>query len=264
MEWQTLCIFILLGILFLAIFGEFGLRLFKKVMIRRGATKILDMALRAWGTPHRWEVVNYLDYSQCDLGWYDDQRAVLQRLGFRHVADAVNRTLESVDNNSQPTFIRLLVSEDGAICGVLYHFRSLVVDQPVEARVAEFVTEFSDGTFTMTTPTDNVDLTADVPGIRRERPGFEMTTPERLDHHRRIVALYLENHPDVTTVRLGDWSSILASMEREQGLKQRWRQSIGWLTEEEFRRFGKNVEEEVLKAVWAEVQRQAKTRHSTK
>lgn len=68
--------------------------LWNRLTIRRHARSILKMAKAAWGAPHVYERINYLKFTQCDLGWYDDERRKLEELGFTYLHDFTDRTIQ--------------------------------------------------------------------------------------------------------------------------------------------------------------------------
>ena len=240
--------------------------MWNRLAIRRTARQVIATAKAAWGTPHEYRLVNYLQFTQCDLAWYDDRRRELEALGFTYLADFEDVTISRSLTTSQPTFMRVLTAAEGDVCACIYQVTSSVVTPESngaaeirETFCVEFETEFSDGTFLLTTPTREVDLTDEVPGIRRIRPAFEETVEERLRRHREELAMYLGNHRDTQPIAVRTWDDLLAQMHRCQGLKIRHRETTGWISEEELRRFGVGQRPEVLDAVWAEIKRQNKS-----
>lgn len=237
-----------------------------RLAIRSTAKKVIATAKAAWGTPHEYRQVNYLEFTQCDLGWYDDRQRELEALGFLPVADFEDVTISRSLRDSQPTFMRVMRSPSGDVCACIFQVTSSVVTpesagapQIRETFCVEFESEFSDGTFFLTTPTRDVDLTDEVPGIRRVRPAFEEMVEERLRRHREELAMYQENHPSVQPVLVLGWEDLVAQMHRCQGLKIKHRAATGWISEEELNRFGAGQSPELLKAVWAEIRRQNKS-----
>ncbi len=127
--------------------------------LERAARQIQEVLEVNYAPEHEWVRVNAQDLAHLNLSFYDRARKELEKLGFRYLGDAENRTLTRL-NPASRTFVRLMVSRDGRILAGIYALPGPGFLKPLQwlgmfpkMEVVELDSELSDGSFLTTSPT---------------------------------------------------------------------------------------------------------------
>src|SRR6266496_1781033 len=152
-------------------------------------SKILETIKALSMEKHEYGPARPREFPHLDLTFYDRSEHELDQLGFRSLGDWENLTVSGASTVVMRTFLRLAVSRDGLVTAALYHARTRLVlclllsvlgKQPV-FKVCEFESEYSDGSFLVTT-NSKVASTLRIPPVM---------IVESKPHHTPIAALSL-------------------------------------------------------------------------
>jgi hypothetical protein len=133
-----------------------------------------------YGAVHEFRPATDGDFDGLDRDYYERTTRELAERGFRHLGDLVDKTIEGQSGLTTP--IRVLSSADGSTQVGLYHFKLPKMPPQHQGRpmyICDVATEFSDGTFLLTSNTQSADLMTPPPRITKRQHPLE-TTPQQL------------------------------------------------------------------------------------
>jgi hypothetical protein len=211
--------------------------------VRRTAAEIQRGLEEVYKKRHQYVEVDSSDFSFLDLRHYDETAVILEAEGFQRIGDFEDVTLTMAFPTTR-TFVRALVSADGAIRVGIYHSKRrglgslfLGVAGVGSAKVVDFETEFSDGRFLLTSNATLASNIVQPPQILCVYLSPSMPITEMLYLHRQRVAKYQEAHPQVLPETVFTLRELFVSQNRMMAIKSRFRRSLGGgITEEEMRR----------------------------
>ena len=133
------------------------------------AQKLLKTMQALYTDQHTFQHVDCKTFRHVDQKFYQHTQKMLEKLGFRQIADIEDVTV-SQTKISHRTFIRVLLSSDRTIMGACYQFPlSWLVRlfqwiglAPKGGKVIDLESELSDGSFLVTTNTLEMDTTTDI------------------------------------------------------------------------------------------------------
>jgi hypothetical protein len=197
---------------------------------KAAANRAVELNKAVYGSePYEYRMVQPSEFPELDSEFYDRARSWFEARGFRFLGDRENVTLSRIMPRAR-TFIRTMVSADGTIFGGAYHVKlQQVRGLPAEARIIEFETELSDGTFVTTSNAPATARTLEVSGIDAERFPGETSPDELLRTHRERLAGVAESRPPLTATRLKTMEDVISFQRRMQALGAKYKQSIGYL-----------------------------------
>lgn len=208
------------------------------VVYKRKSPKQLRAAERLLMSLSEYEVARLEQFQFLDLAFYDDAQAAFEGLGYRLLGNLTDRRIGA--NSPVRTFVRVMVSSDGADVGAIFHLRFrgplkilLWVFRVKEQRVVEQETEFSDGTFLNTTLADARIMLAQPSAFQTEHMPADTTVRQLCFRHSKRVAERLKGIPDVATVTITTLEEAIASQRRGEWVKVLWRRKLGGLTRDE-------------------------------
>lgn len=233
---------------------------------KKGAQQLVDLVRHLYSGRHEYRDADPARFPHLDLRFYDETARLLEREGFVRLGD-----LEDVTNNEAPgavgvpLFIRGLTGESGRILAGIYHFRMMgwrawVVRLNGGAKsfkVVDFETDLSDGAFLMTSNATSARAMSLPPQILADYLPSGCSPLEALEAHRRRLAGYLAEHPEVQVQPITTTEQAIAVIHRIEDLKAEYRRSKGGIVEpeelvraadqmivgtEEARRLGREVE----------------------
>ena len=177
---------------------------------------------------------------------YESAQRDFSALGFRHLGDVVDETIEQISDVSPP--IRVMVSIDGTTTAGFYHFTPPEVPAKFGGKpllMIDLASEFGDGTFLASGNTQGLDLTTAAPGIDRRQHPLETPIEElvRLHEAEKQKLLAAKSAAGSRAVVINTLSQALESEKRQQALKNKFRKQIGYIDPEEVRRIAKNVDD---------------------
>ena len=194
---------------------------------------------------HQFRAAEEDDFEFLDLPAYEDAARVLAGLGFRHLGDVVDETIE--ESTDITTVIRVLASTDGATTAAFYHLTPPTRPRGFRGKrllMCDLATEFTDGTFLATANTKGRDLTTAATGIDRRQHPLETPLPDLVRSHeaekqRLLAARAGAKASAVTCVVVHTLADALAFAQRQQAAKNVFRRQIGYIDPEEVRRIAR-------------------------
>lgn len=210
-----------------------------KWQVRRGAKNTLADQQKVYGGPHEIREANPQEFRGIDHAWYDRMRDELQRLGLIWAGDVEDVTISQAHPGMR-TFLRNFHGDGGNIQAALYDVPALSLTLkfcrllrliPRDLRTLDLETEFCDGAFVCTTTAWHVSSAITQPAQIMTAYLPQGTPPDIvLANHRQRLRQYMEMNPQVRPVRASTLLAIRQSQARMQEIKNRHRQSVGWIT----------------------------------
>ena len=233
--------------------------------LAEGAEEILAGTRAMYDKVHEFRDATPDDFEGLDRNYYEETtRALADSGGYRHLGDVVDKTIEEIGHPATP--IRVLAAADGSHTVAIYHLNlsggmddddddddeeeeDEIEDTDDDAGEAEdkrlmcdVTTEFSDGTFLMTSNTQESDLMTPPPQIEQRKFPLRTPIPELLrahvaEHHKLLAA----KGPEVRAVTVGTLADAIESERRQQAVKNAFRKGIGFVEPNEIRRIMSRV-----------------------
>ncbi|MGD8452267.1 MAG: hypothetical protein PVJ57_10650 [Phycisphaerae bacterium] len=236
------------------------LRFLRWRRMRKLAAGILNDLERIHVPRHEYRPANPGDFPHVDQDFYDGNSAFLSQNGFRFLADMENVTVNAACHVVR-TYIRTMLADDGTTAVSLYDpRRAPEPGQPaVEAvtklgGVADFGTDFTDGTFIGTSNAPDADVWELPPQMQTEHLGADATLTELIVRHAERVVQYADERPDAHPVVFHSLEDVLASAQQTQAVRAAHRRSLGMITREELRRLA-GGRQGFADELYAEIQR---------
>jgi hypothetical protein len=206
------------------------------------AQQMIDANKSMYGEIHEFRPAEEDDFDGLDLNYYDGTKQLLAESGFRHLGDIVDETIE--ESNDLTTPIRSMTSPDGTTQIGLYHFKIPSLPEKFagqEMLMCDVSTEFSDGTFLLTSNSQGADQMTPPPRIVRRQHPLSTTPLELIAAHETEKQKLLAAKPGVTAVAMSTLEDVIASEKRQQEIKNSFRKDIGYVDPEEVRRISNNL-----------------------
>jgi hypothetical protein len=199
---------------------------------QNSAQKLDEMNQRMYGGVHRRRAVPermIADY-KLDAGFYDQATGQLQSLGFRRLPDFIDTDAEEAAPWGK-TVLRPFLSGDGTVMAAVYTVRftgwtRLLVLVMGKIRVIDLETELSDGTFVATSTATQAGKTLEFPGVSRRFFPPTMPAADLLSaHQEHLLGVLAQKEPGVGALVLRSPEDLFASQDRQQLLKNHFRNS---------------------------------------
>jgi hypothetical protein len=232
-------IVVVIGIVAKALIGKFSKGL------NKAALEMVQSNKGMYGAVHEFRAAEEEDFEGLSDVYYEQTKRALEEKGFRHLGDVVDSTIEEQNGISPP--IRVLASVDGATQVGIYHVKLLHVPSALAGRdmlMCDVSTEFSDGTFLLTSNTQESDLTTPPPRIQRRQHPLETTPLNLVAAHDAEKEKLLAAKPGVDCVRVSTLDDALESEKRQQEAKNAFRKEIGYVDPEEVGRIADGIGED--------------------
>jgi hypothetical protein len=197
-----------------------------------------------YGKVHEFRPADEEDFEDLNRAYYDDTRRELEGMGYRHLGDIVDETIE--EQNGLVTPIRVMSSADGTVQVGLYHFKMPNLPAKFagqEMLMCDLSTEFTDGMFLLTSNTQEADLTTTPPRLRKRRHPMGTPVTELLASHEGEKQKMLAPRDGVECVVVNILEDAIASEKRQQEAKNDFRKEIGFVDPEEVRRIAGGMED---------------------
>ena len=202
---------------------------------------------------HQFRSADEEDFDLVDGEGYAATRKALEGLGFRHLGDVVDETIEELAGLT--TVISVMASTNGTTSVGFYEFAAPAMPRGMEGKkllMCDVSTEFTDKTFLITANTQGLDQTTAVTGIDRRQHPLETSIAElvRMHETEKAKLLVAKSHggpglpPAISAVVINTLDDALESEKRQQGLKNEFRKQIGYVDPEEVRRVASTTVEE--------------------
>jgi hypothetical protein len=210
---------------------------------RKAAQEIVADTKAIYSDRHDFAEVSARDtaFRHLDHAFYERALSEFTAGGFRYLADMEDRTL-SRQFPQMRTFVRMFVGDEGATSGAAFHAKvrgwmrllKLVGLLPARPFYFDLETEFSDGTFIVTTNTLGADLSAEVPGVERQAVPQNTLLPEMLRTHRSAVERKREDA--VFPLKMHSVGEVWAMQHRLQEVKNAAKAALGFVDHEQIAR----------------------------
>lgn len=216
--------------------------LLHRYQMKRGAKNIIKTQKAIYSTQHEYRRITPEEFPFLDRQFYDDVRKWLEQDGFDTLGDYENVTLTAAMPKMR-SFLRSFSGDRGNIIAACYHFRNRGFSRfllrlfkiPSSAKVVEFETEFTDGSFLLTGNSLEMDRTGPVPGLKRVQLPMASPWPDILAAHRRQLQIDMGLNPDLKPRPLRTVEDVIAAQHRQQEIKNRHKKSIGYMDTNELR-----------------------------
>ena len=228
----------------------------------KAAREILALIAATYQPTHEYVPADARLFGHLDSRFYERTTRLLGSNGFRKLADIEDKTITNSPNGVlMPVLVRTMLSRDGTVLAGLYHPRIkrlglrilLWVFRKLPGKVIDMETEFSDGSFVVTSNAVSaaaIELPTTL--ISAEFLPGTVTALAVFHRHAARVAAHLVARPGVGTRAVSTLDELLASQNRMNAIKAAYRGEIGAVTKAELERlsmFGKTVAGEVHAAV---------------
>ena len=218
------------------------------------AQELLQAMQSLYVPQHTFQQVDGKTFRKVDQKHYQRTQIILEKLGFRRVADIEDITVTQ-SNPANRTFIRVFLSSDRTIVSACYHFplawlvRLLqwVGLAPCGGKVIDLETELSDGSFIVTSNTQEMDTTADIPGVHRQQFPHNTTAETLLSQHRAKLREFVQR--GIQPLKQNNYAEIEAAQHRLQAIKSGYRASVGFVTNEDIDRTANRRQQEAVEVL---------------
>lgn len=209
---------------------------------KKGAQQLTALVRHLYAGQHEYREADPARFPHLDLGFYDEAARLLEREGFVRLGDLEDVTLnEAPGSAGAPLFLRGLTGDEGRILAEIYHFRPrgwrswltriLGAGKPLKG--VDLQTDLSDGAFLTTSNAASARAISLPPQILSDHLPSGCTPMEVLEIHRRRLADYLAEHPDVEVRPITTTDQAIALAHRIQDLKVEHRKSMGGIPTQE-------------------------------
>ncbi len=232
----------------------------RKKSSKKGAKKIYETQKEIYSKRHEYQEINPNVFTFLDLSFYDKIRDLLLSERFKFMGDYENMTLSKIAPNMR-TFIRTMLDPSGTIMTGIYHFKArgwikfilMFTKIPSQNKTIDFESELDNGTFICTSNTLKMDTTGDVPGIVRNQFPSNIPVLEMLNNHKNSIQNILSQSSGVKLLKMNSLAEILSSQQRLQDLKNKHKQSFGYMDKTELEKISQNSYKEATDDVIKEI-----------
>lgn len=215
-------IFAVLGGLLAIVFAFY---LIGRRAIRKAAANIHAHGSRIYSGAHTYAPVSSTEFPHLDLASYERTQAELEGLGFTLLTDIADVTVNEAGGQVMPTFVRVMVRDEGAVIAAVYHAR-VHGSQPTgqgNFHVLDFETPVSDGAFVMTSNAPMAGSLDDPAEVESEFLPVGTTADVLLARHQARMAAYLADHPGAQPLRSRSIDDVIAHQQRLDEIKAAFR-----------------------------------------
>jgi hypothetical protein len=210
------------------------------------STKVmLDNAKAMYDRIHDFRPATDEDFTKVDRDAYEQTTRDFADAGFRQLGDLVDQTIEQLGQTGPP--MRIMSSADGTTVAALYHFNHPNVPPSQDAPatlICDLTSEFSDGTFLVTSNTEELDQLTAPPRIQRRQLPLETATQMHRARHETEKQKLLAAKIGATCIAVSTLDDAIEMAKRQQAIKNEYRKSIGYLDPAEVRRIASKVADE--------------------
>lgn len=204
--------------------------------MRKGARKTIDLMKKMYCGAHEYREVNPVEFPQLDHEFYRQTQAELEKAGFRYLADIEDVTVARANPNFY-TFLRSMIGDDGTIMASIYDARVRGLMRllqfsgllPHDMRIIDLETEFDDGSFVTLSTATLAGRMNHPPQIKNHYLPTGTPVPQLLDEHRRLIADYMQEHPELQPRRHATHEEVREAQNRMNEIKSQYRAGIGYM-----------------------------------
>jgi hypothetical protein len=151
----------------------------------------------------------------------------VSQVGYRHLGDVVDKTIEEVMHVSP--VLRITVSGDGRTVVAFYHFLTGKGPTDRQLRIFDVQTEFTDGTFLTTSNSEGADMMTPPAEIHRQQFALDTPLAELLQAHETERQRLLALKEGVSCVIISSREDAIESEKRLQVARIAFRTRIGYV-----------------------------------
>jgi hypothetical protein len=213
--------------------------------LSQAGEKIVADTKAMYGQIHEYRPAEESDFDGVDREFYERTMQQLSDREFRHVGDIVDTTLFSLGHASPP--IRVFVAPDGQTVVGAYHVNLPNPPehlQGVKMYTYDVSSEFSDGSFLVTSNTQGLDVMTPPPQLRKQQRPLETPLEELLTLHADEKSRLCAAEGNATCTVVSTMEEVLAGERRQQVIKNNFRANIGYTDPEEVRRIASRTIED--------------------
>lgn len=207
------------------------------------AARILSQIQATYVPTHNYVEVSSDEFRHLNLRFYERTLSDLAKMGFRHLTDFEDTTLTNVPGTIFPRImIRSMLSPDGTIMAAAYDLKVKMLWRVVLTLlrqklkpVIDFETEYSDGTFVVTSNGEAASSMKTPPMIIAEYLPAGTPVKEVFARHLRCLEAVEAVNPSATRRSFANREEIVLAQNRMNAIKAAYRQELGGISVEELR-----------------------------
>lgn len=212
------------------------------------AGQILAQIRATYVPTHNYIEVSPAEFRHLNLRFYERTLSSLAKAGFRHLADFEDTTLTSVPGSILPRImIRSMLSSDGTIMAAAYDpkvkliWRILLVLLRKKLKpVIDFETEYSDGTYVVTSNGEMASSIKIPPMVIAEYLPAGTPVRDVLARHMQCLEAVEAVNPSAVRRSFSTREDVVLAQNRMNAIKAAYREELGGVTLEELQAtFGK-------------------------
>jgi hypothetical protein len=215
----------------------------------KAAKNIISHIEKVYVPKHDYSPVDPNNFKHLDLKFYEENMEKLKIMGFRYLIDEEDLTLKGVANDMR-TFFRIALSADGTISSALYHPKPkfwlrffLWIMRFKLGKVVDFGTEYSDGSFLVTSNAECAGSMQSPPLVMTEYLSWNSPLEKVYQTHMMRMEAYSIVAPDIEPIRCSGIDQLHASQHRLEAIKAAYRKEVGGVTKEELEKLsGGNID----------------------
>jgi hypothetical protein len=180
---------------------------------------LAEIKLKDYPAQHEFRLVDPRQFLHLDHEFYNASRELLESQRFRFVGDIEDITY-SYSNPQYKIFVRNMLSEDGSIMAGMYHLKMNFLQN---MKILDLETEFSDGTFLMTSNASTAGWVSWPPQIKAEFLPGKTSFPDLFNRHQYKLSELSYSHPEKVSLKLTTIQDVIASQNRMNVIKYQFR-----------------------------------------
>lgn len=229
-----------------------AVRYARRLHWRQIASALYAQNTAIWQAQRPWSAVASSDPEPWRAAGAEAARRELEGLGFSFAGWIQSATLPFGAIPSTQINMCVLFGDEGTIWAASY--------EAAGHEVVEFESEFTDGFVVSTGNNELGGRLGSPPSFDVLQRPFDSDASALATLHRERIAARLEARPEVGLVRCATLADVLASQERQSAVKRPYRQSVDFMTEEEFGNLARpsRLSRASTKGIYAEYRRVAR------
>jgi hypothetical protein len=229
-----------------------AIRLARRLQWRQIASALYAHNVAGWQGQRAWTAVASRDPEPWRAGGADAARRALEGLDFSFAGWIQNATFPLGAIHATQIGMTVFFGDEGTIWAASYEASG--------HEVVEFESEFADGLVLSTGNNELAGRLAWPPSFDVLQQPFDSDPSAFLTLHRERIAARLRARPEAVLVRCATVEDVLLSQERQRAVKRPFRQSVDFMTEEEFGDLARlsRLSRAAAKGIYAEYRRVAR------
>jgi hypothetical protein len=179
-------------------------------------------------THHEWVPADSKKFKHLDLAFYDTIKRNLEHIGYRFISDVEDLTVRQ--NSGVKCFARQFISPDESTVAGIYHMRPIWHHRVLgakEAKVTEFESRFSDGSFVVTGNAEMAGKLDSPPEIDSRQFAAGTLWNVVLDAHRFRVQQHLASSRALQVIPFKNEGDIISALSEQRRIIGEFRRRAG-------------------------------------